>query len=228
MQRSPPENETVDSRTTLPSVALSAVLLATGAGAQTRVIAHRHRGPVYNNGPRAVPDARGEDLARVRALGLGLRSRLEALVWRTPRAPAAWVAAAGTEVPQNFLWPVRGGVLWQGFRSMGGRHGALDIGLRCGATIVAAHDGLVVYSDNFLDGLGNAVVTVAPGGWVSIYGHARRTLVPVGARVERGQALAEMGDTGAATGCHVHFALFRDGVRVDPAPLMVGRTTARP
>ncbi len=148
---------------------------------------------------------------------------MEAVVWRARPPPAAWFAAAGAEAPRDFLWPVEGGALWQAYGSMGGRHRALDIGLRCGATIRAAHGGLVVYSDNFLDGLGNAVVTVAPGGWVSLYGHARRTLVPTGAMVARGQPVAEMGDTGAAVGRHVHFALLRDGARVDPAPWMVGR-----
>lgn len=210
-------------RRPLATAALPAVaLLAAVAHAQPRA-ARRRAGPVYDNGPRNVPAAAGADLARAQRLGLGLRRAMEALVWRAEPPPAAWVAAAGTEVPRDFLWPVRGGSLWQGFGSMGSRHRALDIGLRCGATIRAAHRGLVVYSDNFLDGLGNAVVLVAPGGWVSIYGHARRTLVPAGAMVERGQAIAEMGDTGAARGCHVHFALFHGGDRVDPAPLMVGR-----
>lgn len=203
---------------------LAAVLFAEGAHAQPA----RRRGPTYDNGPRDVPVARGEDLARARRLGLGARRVMEAVVWRTRPPPAAWFAAAGAEAPRDFLWPVEGGVLWQAYGSMGGRHRALDIGLRCGATIRAAHAGLVVYSDNFLDGLGNAVVTVAPGGWVSIYGHARRTLVAVGARVARGQPIAEMGDTGAAVGCHVHFALLRDGVRVDPGPRMVGRPGRTP
>jgi len=198
---------------------LAAALLAVSAHAQPA----RRGGPTYNNGPRDVPAALGDDLARARRLGLGARRVMEAVVWRARPPPAAWFAAAGTEAPRDFLWPVEGGALWQAFGSMGGRHRALDIGLRCGATIRAAHGGLVVYSDNFLDGLGNAVVTVAPGGWVAIYGHARRTLVPAGAMVTRGQPIAEMGDTGAAVGCHVHFALLRDGVRVDPAPRMVGR-----
>jgi murein DD-endopeptidase MepM/ murein hydrolase activator NlpD len=110
---------------------------------------------------------------------------------------------------------------------MGGRHRALDIGGGCGAPIRAAHGGIVAYSDNGMSGMGNVVVLVHPGGWVTAYGHARKTLVPAGAVVRRGQRIALVGDTGVAYGCHVHFIAYHNGTRLDPQPMMAGAPARR-
>jgi murein DD-endopeptidase MepM/ murein hydrolase activator NlpD len=174
----------------------------------------------FSNGPRDVPTPRGQNLARMRRLGLGTHAVARQLLFGRPER--RWVRAAPGRAPRNFLWPVEGGALWQGFRSMGGRHRALDIGGRCGAPIRAAHGGVVAYSDNGMSGMGNVIILVHPGGWVTAYGHAKKTLVPAGALVRRGQAIAQVGDTGVAYGCHVHFIAYHDGTRLDPQPMMVG------
>lgn len=179
----------------------------------------------FSNGPRDVPTPRGSNLARMRRLGLGTHAVARQLLFGRP--DRRWVRAAPGRAPRNFLWPVEGGALWQGFRSMGGRHRALDIGGRCGAPIRAAHGGVVAYSDNGMGGMGNVIVLVHPGGWVTAYGHAKKTLVPAGAVVRRGQAIAQVGDTGVAYGCHVHFIAYHDGTRLDPQPMMVGAPRTR-
>jgi murein DD-endopeptidase MepM/ murein hydrolase activator NlpD len=75
--------------------------------------------------------------------------------------------------------------------------------------------------------MGNVVVIVHPGGWVTAYGHARKTLVPAGAVVRRGQPIAQVGDTGVAYGCHVHFIAYHNGTRLDPQPIMSGAPRVR-
>ncbi len=120
---------------------------------------------------------------------------------------------------------VLNGIATQGFNAQEGRHQALDIGAPCGAPIRAGAAGIVGFSDAFGNS-GNTVAIVHAGGWVTAYGHTRRTLVAAGAMVRRGQVIAEVGDTGDAHGCHVHFVVARNGQRLDPEQLVTGRPTA--
>ena len=198
----------------LPLWLLAVALAApTGLHAQSR----RRRGaPVF-----AVP--RPMERTRARRLGLGTREAAHTLLFDRPRS--SWVVAAQGRPTRRYLWPVLNGILTQDFNGQNGNHRALDIGAPCGTPIRAAHAGLVGYSEAF-GNTGNIVVLIHPGGWVSAYGHTRRTLVAAGARVRRGQPIAEIGDTGDAHGCHVHFILYRDGRRLDPEPLMNGRPRA--
>ena len=46
--------------------------------------------------------------------------------------------------------------------------------------------------------------------------HLSRFAVAVGTQVQRGQVIGYVGTTGASTGCHLHFMIFRNGVPVDP------------
>ena len=75
------------------------------------------------------------------------------------------------------------------------------------------------------DGAGPAGTAVAidhGGGWVSRYFHLEAGSLRVGPGdgVEEGTLLGWMGKTGRATGEHMHFQLERDGVPVDPLPLI--------
>lgn len=162
---------------------------------------------------------------RARRLGLGTRTAAEALLHDRPIA--AWVAAARGRPTRRYLWPVLNGIATQGFNAQEGRHQALDIGAPCGTPIRAGAGGLVGYSAAFGNS-GNTVAIVHPGGWVTAYGHTRRTLVAAGAVVRRGQVIAEVGDTGDAHGCHVHFIVARNGTRLDPEQHVTGRTNGPP
>lgn len=197
----------------LPLTLLAAALAAPAAALAQR---RRVRPPVF-----AAP--RPAERARARRLGLGTREAAQTLLFARPQR--SWVRAATGQPATRYLWPVLRGVMTQGFDGQNGQHRALDIGAPCGTPIRAAHEGLVGYADA-LGNSGNIVVIVHPGGAVTAYGHTRRTLVAAGARVRRGQPIAEVGDTGDAHGCHVHFILYRDGRRIDPEPLMSGRPRA--
>jgi murein DD-endopeptidase MepM/ murein hydrolase activator NlpD len=61
------------------------------------------------------------------------------------------------------------------------------------------------------------------GGLVTLYAHNSRTSVQAGQRVEQGERIGLVGQTGYAWGPHLHFEL-RDNSRLrDPMPLMVGK-----
>lgn len=61
-------------------------------------------------------------------------------------------------------------------------------------------------------------VTIDHGyGYRTLYGHLSRTSVQVGAWLQDGEALGQVGSTGRSTGPHLHYSLYRYGVAVNPA-----------
>ena len=50
----------------------------------------------------------------------------------------------------------------------------------------------------------------------SSYHHLQGFSVPVGASVSAGQTVAQVGNTGGSTGCHLHFEIHEDGNAVNP------------
>jgi murein DD-endopeptidase MepM/ murein hydrolase activator NlpD len=65
-------------------------------------------------------------------------------------------------------------------------------------------------------GYGLAVEIDHGCGITTLYGHASQVLVQPGQRVERGEAVALLGDTGRSTGPHLHFEVHSNGSPVDP------------
>jgi len=111
---------------------------------------------------------------------------------------------------RNFGWPVVGKISsaygWRRNPFGSGRdfHTGIDIRAPRGRTIVASSAGRVVHS-GWMGGYGRTVVISHPGGITTLYAHCNRLLVNVGANVNRGQAIAQVGSTGRSTGNHLHF-----------------------
>ncbi|UJR78845.1 M23 family metallopeptidase [Sandaracinus amylolyticus] len=203
---------------------------------------HRSHGRRVCEGPRRVPRASPEALARQQALGLDQPRVAHHAVAGAPLPE--WIAAVPSgEAHDDLLWPVQGGRLWRGFgihqrlrrgrdgrmrRARGRRrHEGVDIGADPGTPIVAVNDALVVYSDNRMSGYGNVVVLVHRDGSVSLYAHCSATYVAAGELVRRGQIIAAVGATGLAHGSHLHFEWHVEGRPRDPLRRFVGRP-ARP
>ncbi len=121
----------------------------------------------------------------------------------------------------KLLWPVNGAHLSSRFgKRWSSFHEGMDLAGPMGVPIRAAHDGVVVYSDDGLRGYGNLVV-VKGEGLLTVYGHNRSNVVERGDRVRKGEVLAYLGNTGKSTGPHLHYETrIRDNkgkfVAVDP------------
>lgn len=162
--------------------------------------------------------------ARARELGLGTSKVAHLLLIEPPRPE--WVAAAGDPEPADVAGtlrlPVDGAILLRGWGS--GRdhyHKALDLGAPAGTPVHAAARGIVAYAGHAVRGYGNIVILIHPNGWVTWYAHHRRNLVVAGQRVERGDVIAQVGETGYAHGTHLHFMLIVDRLHCDAQPLLV-------
>jgi len=101
-----------------------------------------------------------------------------------------------------------------------GIHKGIDIAAPAGTPIRAAQNGTVVFS-GWLRGYGNTIILEHSDGYRTLYGHASRMLVGVGERVSADQSIGEVGETGRATGTHLHFELQKGRQRLDPTELLV-------
>jgi murein DD-endopeptidase MepM/ murein hydrolase activator NlpD len=120
----------------------------------------------------------------------------------------------------NFVWPVpskkrisstfgrRG---WT-FR----KHEGIDIPAKRGSKIVAANDGIVIYSGRAIGGYGNVTVLAHPHGYFTLYAHAKKNFTKKGQRVKKGQTIALVGSTGRSSGPHLHFEIRHDDEALDP------------
>lgn len=170
-----------------------------------------------------MPVPSGSAAAVAERLGLGVAFTARILIGEPP-LPEWMDAVANSDADERLDFPVPGGHMGRGFGYVRRgslrrrRHKGVDIGAPEGSTIVAARGGLVAYSDNGLTGYGNVVILLHKDGFTTLYAHCRATHVFAGQRVERGQAIAEVGQTGFAYAPHLHFEWRQRGWVRDPAP----------
>ncbi len=100
-----------------------------------------------------------------------------------------------------------------GYRRM---HSGLDFRARHGTPIYAATDGTVNFSGRN-GGYGNFVRIRHDGGLSTGYAHMSRIAVRNGEEVRRGQVIGYVGSTGLSTGPHLHYEMYRNGQKIDPA-----------
>lgn len=102
-----------------------------------------------------------------------------------------------------------------GYRKM---HQGIDFAAGSGTPVVAPADGVVVEARRW-GGYGNWLRIRHANGLESGYGHLSRygSGIRAGQRVSQGQVVAYVGSTGASTGPHLHYEIWRGGRRINPA-----------
>jgi murein DD-endopeptidase MepM/ murein hydrolase activator NlpD len=94
-------------------------------------------------------------------------------------------------------------------------HEGIDVVAPMGSPIEAPAAG-VVTDAGWESGYGNTVTIDHGYGVVTKFAHASKLLVKTGQRVSRGQRIALVGNTGLATGPHLHYEVHVNGRPVDP------------
>lgn len=94
-------------------------------------------------------------------------------------------------------------------------HYGVDLAADTGTEIRCFADGTVTAVGDS-SSYGRYCVVAHQGGYSTLYAHCSRITVSSGAEVERGQKIAEVGETGMATGPHLHFELQREGAYLNP------------
>jgi len=124
----------------------------------------------------------------------------------------------------GFLVPVEGTVTgaFGSKRILNGQprnqHSGEDIAAPFGAQVKAANDGIVrLMDDQFFSGI--SVILDHGLGLFTMYFHLDSATVKEGARVKRGDVIGTVGQSGRATGPHLHWGAWLNGSRVNPFSL---------
>lgn len=119
------------------------------------------------------------------------------------------------------IWPVKGwvtsgfGPRVSPFTEKPAWHDGLDIGAAANAPVQAPAQGRVT-TVGFDPKLGNLVKVDHGFGIETLYGHLAKALVKEGQRVKRGEVVGLVGNTGLATGPHLHYMVKVHGQALDP------------
>jgi murein DD-endopeptidase MepM/ murein hydrolase activator NlpD len=138
-----------------------------------------------------------------------------------------------TEIPN--IWPIKGGIghvsMYFGqnpnpFSGLSYIHKGIDLSTyRSGDPIVATADGQVVQVDyDVAGGFGNYIIIKHKHGFYTRYGHLQSFRVTKGQRVQQGDIIGHIGNTGLSTGPHLHYEVHIGSDVVDPAKYLNIRT----
>lgn len=120
-------------------------------------------------------------------------------------------------------WPVDGtltspfGIRFRGL--LPEIHRGVDIRVPTGTPVFAMRTGDVVHAAPLGD-FGLTVILDHGGRTRSLYGHLSSIAVRAGTRVDGGSLIGSSGQSGNASGPHLHFEILRHGRPEDPVPLL--------
>lgn len=131
----------------------------------------------------------------------------------------------------GFASPTKNRRVTSSFGMRGSRmHEGVDFGAiargRDGDPIFATAAGVVKFAGK-KGAYGNLIILDHGNGTESRYGHLSAIGVRKGDRVEKGQIIGRMGNTGRSSGTHLHFEIRRNGRPVDPTQL-IGQGNSSP
>jgi len=140
----------------------------------------------------------------------------------TVEPPSQVITAPSVLLPAvragKMRWPLQNGVgvLGRGFGvKQGQRHDGIDIAAPEGSPVVAAERGVVAFTGR-QSGYGVIVILRHPASLATVYAHLSAVLVKEGDAVDAGTLIARVGQSGRATGPHLHFEVREGTTPHDP------------
>ncbi|MGL4230155.1 MAG: peptidoglycan DD-metalloendopeptidase family protein [Casimicrobium sp.] len=94
-------------------------------------------------------------------------------------------------------------------------HAGLDVAVGTGTPIVASGDGIVIDADDYYY-CGKTMFVDHGNGLITMHCHLSEFVAKVGDHVKQGERIALSGGTGRATGPHLHWSVYLNGVSVEP------------
>ncbi|MCB0310708.1 MAG: M23 family metallopeptidase [Bdellovibrionales bacterium] len=133
--------------------------------------------------------------------------------------------------PTSFVYPLLGTRISSQFgkrthpiRQVTRHHGGIDLAAPMDSPIRSVAPGTVIFADPY-KGYGKLVVVRHTGGMTTHYGHCSEIRVKPGEKVSAGQIIARVGQSGLATGPHLHFEVRLNGKPQNPEGYIPGLAT---
>lgn len=140
---------------------------------------------------------------------------LPSSIRQAPRLRADALKIANTAPLMALMPPVKGQMSRE--FSYANKHYGVDIVAEANSLILSAIEGTVVFAD-YSDNDGYIIAVAGKNSLVTFYKHNSRLLKPLGSYVQRGEAIAIIGNSGEnSTGPHLHFELWNNGVPMNPS-----------
>jgi len=118
----------------------------------------------------------------------------------------------------QFIWPVDSRRISTMFQPS---HQAIDIAIDTGQPVRAVASGIVSFAGGDPGrSYGLYVIIQHPGGYSSLYAHLSNVEVQQGNAVKQGNEIGRTGLTGRTTGPHIHFAMFYQGMPINPLSVL--------
>lgn len=95
-------------------------------------------------------------------------------------------------------------------------HEGIDLTAPTGTSVHASASGTVTEAEYSLGGYGKVVKVNHGYGYLTIYAHLSKILVKPGDKVERGQIIGHVGNTGLSASSHLHYEVHVNGNPVNP------------
>ena len=145
------------------------------------------------------------------------RIELESAHLKTVRSN--WREDAATNA--SFTLPAQGRLSGRfgGSRVLNGKprapHAGLDVAIGTGTPVLAPGDGVVLDAGDYYF-CGKTLFIDHGNGLLSLFCHLSEHITKVGDSVRKGQVVARSGATGRASGPHLHWSVYLNGVSVEP------------
>ena len=160
-------------------------------------------------------NAEGRALTRLRENERELQSLLQE--FRTRAAPPA-AGPSFDSLRGKLTWPARGRLLKQfgNPKKAGLKWRGVLIGAEPGSRVNAVSGGRIVFADRFRN-LGLLLIIDHGDGFLSLYGHNRDLLKTTGERVQTGEQIATVGDSGGQRDTALYFEIRKGKQPLNPA-----------
>lgn len=184
-------------------------------------VAHKSgpRGDKHPYSEAALAELQKPDSATVAsAASAGAAAQSAAKPAEKPADKPVVAASSEEDAGVNWIWPADGKVIGT---FDGGKKG-IDISGKPGQPVLAAASGKVMYAGGGIRGYGNLVIVKHTSNLLSAYAHNKTILVKQGQTVDKGDRIAEMGNTDTDA-VKLHFEIRQQGKPVDPAKFLPSR-----
>lgn len=123
-----------------------------------------------------------------------------------------------TEINPTIVWPTKGVITLEFAQSSKYQvfHTGIDIASKLDEPVNPAMDGTVIYAGEIFWGFGKHVIIDHGNNVTTIYAHLNKIYVFKGQKVSTSDVIGGQGQTGWATGVHLHFQVNVYGIPVNP------------